>query len=179
MITLTTWTKNYETPRDAFEQAGPQVAQLVRRLRRRHGDIEYLKVLEQHKNGFPHWHMVVRSGYIPFTAIRDEWKALTGNLIVDVRKIKDQKGVYFYIVKYLGKQSICKFTKRRVSWSKNFFPPKEKREGVSLNVHELQFEDIHPSELLTSIASGREVFKITRDVMVLDPNEDLINRFSA
>ena len=176
LLTLTTWTRNYENPRDAFEKCSPLVAQLIRRLRKKHGNIEYLRVVEQHKNGFPHWHLVVRSGYIPFQSVRDEWKALTGNLIVDIRKIKDAKGVYWYIVKYLAKQTHCRFTDRRVSWSRSFFPPQEKRPGRPLNVQELHFEDEHPGKVLKDVAPNGRIIKITRDVMIVNPSQRTLDR---
>lgn len=176
LLTLTTWTALFDSPRIAFERCSPQVPQLIRKLRRRHGEIEYLRVVEKHKNGYPHWHLVVRSGYIPFPQVRDTWENLTGNRIVDIRKLKNSDKVYWYVTKYLAKQTYCPFTDRRVSWSGKFFPPAEKPQGVGLKLASRQFENCHPGDLIKRIAPSGTVTKITRDVLVVNPKPETLAR---
>jgi hypothetical protein len=91
---------------------------------RRHGEFEYLRVLELTKRGWPHYHLLVRSPYRPYAHIRSTWATLTGATIVDVRQVKKRDSVYWYLVKYLAKQNHCTFTDRRVSQTGKFFKPK-------------------------------------------------------
>ena len=113
LITLTISTSLWETPRQSYEATKSKVTQLAIRLRRKFGEFEYFKVLEVTKKGWPHYHLVVRSGYIPQPTISDIWQQLTGAHIVDVRAIKKTRDVYFYVVKYLAKQKYIPWNRFR------------------------------------------------------------------
>ncbi len=148
LITLTVANKMWETPRLAYDGVKGKVTQLAIRLRRTFGEFEYFKVLEVTKKGWPHFHLVVRSEYIPHATISDIWSQLTGAHIVDVRKLKKSRDVYFYVCKYLAKQKYIPWTNRRVSWSRNFFPPNEFKGGDALQLTEIGWNEEHPSEVM-------------------------------
>jgi hypothetical protein len=131
LVTLTTNPAHWDNPRHAFDGTRRSLGAFCRTMRAR-GEWEQLRVLEVTKKGWPHYHLMVRSPYVPHAIIRDRWAELTSAKIVDVRQVKKRDNVYWYLVKYLAKQDYCEFTTRRLSWSKNFFPPKEKRETLGL-----------------------------------------------
>ena len=84
------------------------------------------------KRGWPHYHLLVRSGYRDYRFVRQVWSELTGAIIVDVRKVKKRDSVYWYLVKYMCKQEHCDFTQRRLSWTKKFLPPKKEMPGLGI-----------------------------------------------
>ncbi len=148
LITLTVSNSLWENPRAAYEGTKGKVTQLAVRLRRKFGEFEYFKVLEVTKLGWPHFHLIVRSPYIPQQVIAGLWKQLTGAFIVDVRKIRKHRDVYFYVVKYLAKQRYIPWTTRRVSWSKNFFAKETFKSPGSLALIDVCWIDEHPESII-------------------------------
>jgi hypothetical protein len=76
---------------------------LFTRLRKLFGSIEYAAFLEETKRGWPHWHVLVRSNYIPQHKIANIWQDLTGAFVVDVRRIQDPDRTAAYVTKYVTK----------------------------------------------------------------------------
>lgn len=122
LLTLTVDNSLYESPRHAFDETRSQVPELMRCLRKRFGEIEYLRVTEVTAKGFPHYHLLVRSGYLPHAVIKALWNKLTGASIVDIRPVTNKFGAYQYLAKYLTKMHRLDWTERHVSYSKSFFP---------------------------------------------------------
>lgn len=110
---------------------------------RREGSVEYLRVLEVTKKGWPHYHLLVRSPYLAHRLVRDTWAALTGATICDVRAVKKADNVYWYLVKYLGKQLYCDFTDRRVSQTAKFFTPKTPYPSLELIDYQPEMQTMH------------------------------------
>src|SRR5271166_5101406 len=70
--------KNYDSPRESWEHTSPLVPELARRLKEiLSTDVEYLRVTELHQSGFPHYHALLRSGFIPEKVLNREWSILT------------------------------------------------------------------------------------------------------
>jgi len=122
LVTLTVNPRCWPDPRAAYDGTRRKVAILARMARREFGEFEYLRVLEQTRAGWPHYHLVVRSPYIPQQWLSDRWRELTGAPIVDIRRVDDCDGAASYVAKYLAKQEHCEFTQRRLAWSRGFFP---------------------------------------------------------
>lgn len=131
LITLTVDPARWESPRQAYDGTRRCLATFGRSMKRR-GEWEYLRVLELTKKGWPHYHLLVRSPYVPHADVKRIWAELTGARIVDVRQIKKADNVYWYLVKYLAKQQHCTFTNRRLSWSRGFFRPGISRPKLDL-----------------------------------------------
>lgn len=148
LITLTVSNSLWDSPRAAYEGTKSKVTELAVKLRRKFGEFEYFKVLEVTKAGWPHYHLIVRSEYIPQRTISAMWAQLTGATIVDVRRIKKHRDVYFYVVKYLAKQRYIPWTTRRVSWSKNFFLPTKFDKGEGLKLADIGWFDEHPHDVI-------------------------------
>lgn len=125
-VTLTAAPDQTESPREVFDRTRRQISELAKVYRREGKEFEFLRVLEVHQSGFPHYHLIVRSPWLDQKELSHRWCCLTQSYIVDVRKLSnDDKGVN-YVMKYLGKQEKNAFTNRRVSWTKNFFAPEPK-----------------------------------------------------
>lgn len=148
LVTLTISTSLWESPRAAYDGTKRMVTQLAVRLRRKFGEFEYFKVLEVTKKGWPHYHLIVRSEYIPQRRISGVWAELTGATIVDVRQLKKQNDVYFYVMKYLTKQKYIPWTNRRVSWSRNFFPASSFDPPPPLKLKQVGWIDDHPRDVI-------------------------------
>lgn len=148
LLTLTIDPEKYSTPREAFEDTSPKVSVLIRQLRPRFGEIEYLRVTELTVAGWPHYHLLVRSGYLPHPVVRDRWEKLTGATIVDLRQVHNRFRTYTYLVKYLTKMHDLDWTKRHMSHSRKFFPPEETQTGQGDELYETQLEHLHPFHYL-------------------------------
>ena len=124
-ITLTSDPKQWTSPRECFDRTRRLLPDFWKKIRKNVGPVEYLRVLELHKNGFPHYHFLARSRYIPQPLIKNAWAALTGAIIVDVRRIWKEQNVFRYMMKYLTKITYIPWTDRRVSWSRNFMQDRD------------------------------------------------------
>lgn len=125
-ITLTCKPSNTETPKESHDRCRGKIAKLFAALRQKHGAIEYACILETHKNGFPHWHILARCSYIPQQEIKTLWEKLTGNSIVSIEKIRHQRQMGKYLVKYCGKEmQLPTFNRlgRVISFSRNYLSP--------------------------------------------------------
>lgn len=124
-ITLTCGRPAGRSPREVWDDTRRQVPELIRRIRNEVGSIEYCRVMEEHKSGYPHFHLVVRSPYIEQQTLARWWCDLTDAFIVDIRRIDPDRRVAKYIAKYLCKTYASTISDRRVTNSKEFFPPKD------------------------------------------------------
>lgn len=142
LVTLTVDPKLWESPRDAYDGTRRALGPFTRAMRRS-GEFEYLRVLELTKRGWPHYHLMVRSGYRYYGDISRTWAELTGARVVDVRAIKKRDSVYWYLVKYLAKQHYCDFTERRVSQTGKFFKPKVPYPSLELVDYQREMMTVH------------------------------------
>lgn len=166
LITLTVNPAAYETPRDAYNHTRRKLSELSKVIRHEHGSFEYLRVLEVTKKGWPHYHLVARSGYIRQQWISDAWSSLTGAPIVDIRKIQKIEHVYQYVVKYLMKQTYIPWTNRRVSWSRHFFPPAEPTTKGKWQLTGKYFVDEHPTDVIRFEMQHQLCTKVAADAWI-------------
>lgn len=174
LITLTVNPAAYNTPREAFNETRRKLSELSKIIRKENGEFEYLRVLEVTKKGWPHYHLVARSPYIKQKWISSVWNGLTGAPIVDIRQIKKVDHVYSYVMKYLCKQTYIPWTNRRISWSKKFFPPKEKWTKGLWKLTNKVWSEEHPSEVIRWEFQDRTCQKVAADAWVFDPGEDTL-----
>lgn len=177
LVTLTIDPAKHGSERDAFEETSPKCAELFRRLRERFGKIEYLRVTEVTKAGWPHYHHLVRSGFLPQPLIKAIWNKMTGASIVDVRQVHSSFNSYMYLTKYLSKMHHLGWTDRHVSYSKSFFrepvnPAKE--DSAYINIRR---EFSHPHHFLSINYAGQEVLQVSPSAWLLSGLEiDLAER---
>ena len=175
LLTLTIDPSWYESPRAAFEKTAKLVPELIRKLRLRFGSIEYLRVTEVTKKGWPHYHLLVRSSYLPHIVVKSLWEKMTRAHIVDLRQVTKSFSAYYYLVKYLSKMHRLDWTERHLSTSKDFFPPKQpqpKRQGI---VGKPQFLHIHPIAYLAEWYRGQTITQIGATQWSLDQPTSFCN----
>lgn len=174
LLTLTIDPQLYDNPRHAFDQTRRKVPELMRFLRTRYTDIEYLRVTELTKGGWPHYHLLVRSPYIPHSVVKDKWSALTGALIVDIRKVKGTLNTYTYLVKYLSKMHKIGWTERHVSYSRKFFAQTDKEIQHDFHLDEKTIIEAHPCTYLYARFRGATLTMLGPNLFALDPNHDAV-----
>lgn len=155
LLTLTVNNRLYDSPRQAFDRTRAFVPELIRSLRVRFGEVEYLRVTEVTKAGFPHYHLLVRSGFLPHAVVKNIWQAMTGAEIVDLRPVTKTFGAYNYLTKYLTKMHCLDWTERHVSYSKNFFVKDVVNAPPPSNLGDFQRVNLHPFEWLELNCLGR------------------------
>lgn len=145
LLTLTIDPALYDEPRQAFDQTRRKIPDLIKSLRPRFGEVEYLRVTELTAKGWPHYHLLVRSGYLPHPVVRDNWTKLTGATIVDLRQIHNRFKTYTYLVKYLAKMHNLGWSSRHMSYSRKFFPKEDDPPESLDELSERRIENLHPS----------------------------------
>ena len=152
----------YETPEAAWRDTSPKVPELCRKLRQQVGECEYLRVAEIHNGttkyceltepgaalGFPHYHAMLRSDYIPQKLLSKIWGELTGAPVVWIAKIDQSFSSFRYLTKYLTKLHRLEWTDRHVSYSKNFFREEDREKLAHPQRDLIEVSDLHPWKLL-------------------------------
>lgn len=95
-----------ETPAEHMDAlfAGWQKAK--RKLRRDFPKVrlEYLYIVERHKSGYAHLHVLCRAPYIPQKVLSGIMRYLFRGQVVDIRKVHNPRQVIAYVAKYLTKE---------------------------------------------------------------------------
>ena len=172
LLTLTIDPSKWENPRASFDGTRRQVPELVRRLRLKFDAVEYLRVTELTTKGWPHYHMLIRSGYLPHALVRRYWMELTGASIVDLRPVKNRFQCYTYLVKYLSKMHNLGWTNRHVSTSKKFFPPAKEQPKDPYKLKNKTFIQQRPGNYLYEMYRGATLVQLAPHVYGLQRPED-------
>lgn len=182
MLTLTVDTKLWKSPREAFDGTRRHLSTLFKTLRQRFGEIEYLRVTELTRNGWPHYHLLVRSGFLPQKVIANEWQRLTGASIVDIRPVDKRWSAYTYLLKYLCKLSNLGWTDRHVSTSRKFFPPEPEKRPSFFQIERSENLAMHPATYLSRHAAGSFVVRLTPSIFAtattLDYLQELVDDYN-
>lgn len=154
LLTLTVNPQKHADPRAAFDATRCRVPELFRRLRNQFGEVEYLRVTETTKAGYPHYHCLLRSKYLPHPVVKKHWEDLTAASIVDVRQVSNSFKAYWYLVKYLTKMSNLQWTERHVSYSKQFFRPEDLEKIARPPLEQPNSSPLHPHQFLAQKYPG-------------------------
>jgi hypothetical protein len=100
---------------------------LMRKLKRR--SPTFLAVVEEHESGWPHLHILLRSGFIHHRIIREWWEARTGSFQIDIRLAKGPRQVASYVSKYISKNPARYANVKRYWCSQDWDPPKKEEDG--------------------------------------------------
>ena len=84
---------------------------LKKRIRRRFGSFEYIKVRELTKRGLPHLHVLFFGAFIPHRWLMRNWYEIHGAKVVDIRSRFRLRVYVKHIVRYFTKE-FCRY-----SWS--------------------------------------------------------------
>lgn len=163
LLTLTVDPALYLSRKEAWEKTRKCVPILIRRLRKKFGEIEYLRVTEVTKAGWPHYHLLVRSSFLPHSVVKAYWSELTGARIVDLRQVTKSFSAYKYLVKYLSKLHKLEWTERHVSMSRGFAPKKKWEPEIELNTAEPEFIRSHPAYVIMERYDGLRLQRIGKN----------------
>ena len=164
MLTLTLDPRFWTTPRQAFDATRRKIPPFFKELRERFGLIEYLRVTELTKNGWPHYHFLIRSDYLPHPVLKAAWNKLTGARIVHIKPVDKRWSAYTYLLKYLSKMSNLEWTERHVSTSRDFFPPEPASTAPKLPIERSSKYSMHPQTYLASHAVGSFVARLSPSI---------------
>lgn len=120
-LTLTLDPKNIPENEDRHKYIWKVWAKFRTYLKRKLKEkISYVCVLELHKSGLPHLHILVNR-FIPQAWISNAWNAVGGGKIVFIEKIKEGKHIAHYLSKYLTKcvDTVLPKRLRRISTSRD------------------------------------------------------------
>jgi hypothetical protein len=129
-ITLTIRQDGRRDPQDQLDEMNRAFRLLWKRIRRRFGAraVGYVKVVELTQKGTPHFHVAVTCPFISQRWLSSQWRELTASSVVDIRRIKSERGLARYLSKYLTKGSETVARRRKFSASRGFLPPAPKQE---------------------------------------------------
>ena len=107
MLTLTIDQTKFDGPREAYEYVGKKrkISELIRKLHRDKVLItkRFTATLEFQKNGWPHWHLLVESRFVPKHDLQETWGL--GNCHFSKRDFVDSSHAVNYATKYITKTS--------------------------------------------------------------------------
>jgi hypothetical protein len=177
----------YDSPKAAWEDTSPKVPELCRILRKTRGEVEYLRVAEIHNGttryaeldepgkalGFPHYHALLRSSYIPQKELSAAWGDLTGAPVVWIAKISQTFSSFRYLTKYLTKLHRLEWTDRHVSYSKKFFREEDMEKLAYPERDLIEVSEKHPWKLLADRYADQEVTAHEDGTYLLPDHADL------
>ena len=102
LLTLTVDPSNYPDPLAALKDANRKWSRLVAEMRKCFGKVEYVRVWELHRSGWPHAHIAMRAPYLPHGWISRRWAELGVGSIVDIRRVKQPERAAGYLLKYMS-----------------------------------------------------------------------------
>lgn len=120
MLTLTC--RHEHGPAYQLHNISKALPRLISELRRRLGaTIEYFRMLEFCQDGYPHFHLLLRTSYLPHEMIREIWEKNTTARIVDIRVAHGKSTSY--VSKYLTKARNAEgtFIRQHISVSSRFW----------------------------------------------------------
>lgn len=160
LLTLTVNPALHVTRKESWDATRKEVPILIRRLRQKFGQVEYLRVTEVTQAGWPHYHLLVRSAYIPHAIVKKYWSQQTGAYIVDLRQVKQTFSAYKYLVKYLSKLHRIEWTARHVSMSRGFNLQEKWKDPNPIDLKERVFLNSHPAHVAMEYYEGVELHRI-------------------
>lgn len=91
---------------------GKQLSQWTAGIRKSGKPLEYVRILEECADGYPHYHLLARMPYVPQAELAQRWESKTGAKVLDVRVAHGRSTRY--VSKYITKSfSGSGFTNRQ------------------------------------------------------------------
>lgn len=115
-LTLTCKPSVGMSPLHRRQMMGKAFPILIKRMQRELGHkVEYYLAVEETKRGEPHFHVLLRCGFIDQKLLSQWWEELTGAFKVDIRRVWSKSYLKSYIHKYVGK-ALHQFGKHKRYW---------------------------------------------------------------
>lgn len=132
-LTLTVDPALHATPEAALAAMTKAWTRFIATLRAEYGPVEYVRIVEITKRGWPHFHVLLRSGYIPQGRIAALWSSLGAGSIVWIRRVYERE--IETAVDYLLKDMVKFFSptqnaipgKRIINLSRRWLTPDQKK----------------------------------------------------
>ena len=159
LLTLTVDPKLWNEPRDAFDGTRGRKVQSTGGGR----------VTELTARGWPHYHFLLRSQFLPQKVVKDTWAGLTGATIVDLRQVRQSFRAYNYLVKYLSKLHKIEWTERHVSYSKSFFQEPVNPKNEKMDLMETLIVEQHPFNYMREYLHQAMITQVGNSLFTVDP----------
>ncbi len=101
LMTLTT-KDNGQSPEKSLQDISLAWDVLLKRMKRKYGKIKYFRIVQFHKNGQPHMHILVDK-YISQSWLSTNWNDIFGAYIVDIRN-QDNHHAINYVSRYIARE---------------------------------------------------------------------------
>lgn len=150
MLTLTSLHEGDRV--DRHQRMARALPRLATTLRSTFGPLEYIRMTEACADGYPHFHLLARSAFLPQQRIKELWQKLTDAYIVDVRKAHGKS--IGYVAKYITKarNETGEFSRQRISVSKNFWVEENNIDECYLG---WEHKSMHPSDYVKLLADHK------------------------
>lgn len=127
-VTLTIRPAEGESAEEALDRLNRAWRIVWKRIKREQGAkaVGYVRIVELTKRGVPHLHIALDSGFVPQRRLSGWMGAIVGSPIVDIRKIKSERGLARYLAKYLTKAHETLENRRKWSATRRFLPPEDR-----------------------------------------------------
>lgn len=172
-LTLTTRPLTDESPKQCHDRVRPDISRLYQFARDYAGHFEAATFLELHRSGYPHWHALCRTGFIPQHKLSTQWNDLTGFPIVDIRRIRNETTAAKYVTKYITK-SIQRQVHRRlgrlVTWTRHYLLREETNPHPATTPW--QYFNSHPALFLETLPKHLYVTEDAPKIHVTVPSWD-------
>lgn len=104
-----------------FQYNRAKAVRIAKREDRRKTEIAaHFWIMEEHKSGWPHMHILWRGRYVPQWWLSQQLEELIQSPIVDVRRVKNPAQRAAYVAKYCGKKPHQFGTTKRYSQTRNY-----------------------------------------------------------
>ena len=152
-LTVTTDSKRFSSPAQAYEHLRIAFPVLIRQLRKLKIGFEYCAIWEPTEQGYPHIHIAQKGNYVPKKLLSALWDQLGCGPIVDIQAIKHRGHTAKYVTKYMTAAAAHHtFLPRRhriIQYSRHFFPkPPNFTPALSPEGSKASFVLQHPSDVL-------------------------------
>jgi hypothetical protein len=126
--------------------------------------LPYFAVVERHKSGRPHLHILLRAPFIPQWWLSSQMRELAKSPICDIRAVKGTKMAAAYVAKYIGKAP-ARFADARAYWYTANWAPSPQSDDIEGPQQKTWFS-VRPRrfvETLDEIARYRPAVHVTVD----------------
>ena len=152
-LTLTTDTKRFRAPEEAYLHLNTALPALIRELRKLKIGFEYCLLWEPTESGWPHIHIAQKGSFVPKKLLSYLWDKLGCGIIVDVTRIRHKGQTANYVTKYMTSAALhhafLPKHHRIIQYSRRFFPrPPNCTPALAPEGSKAFFVYRHPSDVL-------------------------------
>jgi len=132
------------------------LSKLIKRIRQTWGPIEYVSVLEWHRNGAPHLHLATRGTYVAKRWLSAAWQHISGSSYTYIRHIDSYAASAAELAKYISKSCAnpdAPLKARQVYTISHGYPlvPRSDTAETPEPRYYLLYTPHHPTELIATL----------------------------